>query len=378
MRTTSLRFFSASLGLAALAVSMSATPAATVTWNGNGANGNWSTGANWVGGVAPTGTGSGDTLVYGSGSNRLSSTNTVANFQLASGTSLRFTNSSNYTLTGSSLVLNGNVAQSGASAVTIANNIALTGERTFTQTNSGGSINVTGNISGTSSTAGISKTGAGTLILSGSNSYVGPTTVTLGTLVVNGTNTASGVTITPGATLLGSGRIGVTSVEGTINAGSGTSAGILQVASLSMLPDSIAKFTISGTGQGTGYNSIKSTGTIDLGNTNLDLVMNNTSLLPNYSTYKLFDAATVTGNVAGIPNVTYVGNELTFSETSSGSGRWLAYDPASDQSLIFDAASGTLAVVPEPSSIVMLAMAGGVAGVFGMRRRKNQKSAATT
>ncbi len=378
MRTTSLRFFSASLGLAALAVSMSATPAATVTWNGNGANGNWSTGANWVGGVAPTGTGSGDTLVYGLGSNRLSSTNTVANFQLASGTSLRFTNSSNYTLTGSSLVLNGNVAQSGASAVTIANNIALTGERTFTQTNSGGSINVTGNISGTSSTAGISKTGAGTLILSGSNSYVGPTTVTLGTLVVNGTNTASGVTITPGATLLGSGRIGVTSVEGTINAGSGTSAGILQVASLSMLPDSIAKFTISGTGQGTGYNSIKSTGTIDLGNTNLDLVMNNTSLLPNYSTYKLFDAATVTGNVAGIPNVTYVGNELTFSETSSGSGRWLAYDPASDQSLIFDAARGTLAVVPEPSSIVMLAMAGGVAGVFGMRRRKNQKSAATT
>jgi hypothetical protein len=142
-----------------------------------------------------------------------------------------------------------------------------------------------------------------------------------------------------------------------------------------MLPDSIAKFTISGTGQGTGYNSIKSTGSIDLGNTNLDLVMNNTSLLPNYSTYKLFDAATVTGNIAGIPNVTYVGNELTFSETSSGSGRWLAYDAASDQSLIFDASSGTLTVVPEPSSMIMLAMAGGVAGVFGMRRRKTNKVA---
>lgn len=375
MRTTSRSLSSISLALVALTVTTGSVRAATVTWNGGGANGNWSTGANWLGGVAPTGTGSGDTLVYGSGTNRLSSTNTVANFQLASGTSLRFTNSSNYTLTGSSLVLNGNVAQSGSSAATIANNIALTGERTFSLTNSGGSINVTGNISGTASTAGINKTGAGTLILSGSNSYVGPTTVTLGTLVVNGTNTASAVTVTPGATLLGTGRIGVTSVEGTINAGSGTSAGVLQVDSLSMLPDSTAKFTISGTGQGTGYNSIKSPGSIDLGNTNLDLVMANTSLLPNYSTYKLFDAATVTGNIAGIPNITYVGNELAFSETSSGSGRWLAYDPASDQSLIFDASTGTLTVVPEPSSMIMLAMAGGVAGVFGMRRRRMNKVA---
>ncbi|NBV46799.1 MAG: PEP-CTERM sorting domain-containing protein [Planctomycetia bacterium] len=376
MRTTSLRLFSVSLGLAALAVSMSATPAATVTWNGNGANGNWTTGANWIGGTAPTGTGSGDTLVFGNGSNRLSSTNTVANFQLASGTSLRFTNSSNYTLTGSSLVLNGPVSQSGASAVTIANDIALTGERTFSLANGGGSINVTGNISG-GSTAGINKTGGGTLILSGSNSYVGSTIVSLGTLVVNGTNTASGVTVTAGATLLGTGRIGATSVEGTINAGSGTAAGILKVDSLSMLPDSTAKFTITGTGQGIGYNSIKSTGSIDLGNTNLDLVMNNTSLLPNYSTYKLFDAATVTGNIAGIPNVTYVGNELTFSESTSGSGRWLAYDPASDQTLVFDASNGTLTVVPEPSSMIMLAMAGGVAGVFGMRRRKTNKVATT-
>jgi hypothetical protein len=57
---------------------------------------------------------------------------------------------------------------------------------------------------------------------------------------------------------------------------------------------------------------------------------------------------------------------------------WKAYSPTTDQTLIFATGNGTLTVVPEPSSIVMLAMAGGVAGVFGMRRRKNQKSAATT
>jgi fibronectin-binding autotransporter adhesin len=268
------------------------------------------------------------------------------------------------------------VVQSGSSAVTIANNIALTGERTFSLANSGGSINVTGNISGTASTAGINKTGGGTLILSGSNSYVGPTTVTVGTLVVNGTNTASAVVVTPGATLLGTGRIGDTNVEGTITAGTGTS-GILQVASLSMLPDSIAKFSISGTGQGTGYNSIKSTGNVDLGNAILDLAITSTNPLPNYSTFKLFDAPTVTGNVAAITNVTYAGSDLTFSESSSGSGQWLAYDPASDQTLIFSASNGTLTVVPEPSSMIMLAMAGGVAGVFGMRRRKTNKVATT-
>jgi len=376
MRTTSRRLFSLSLALVALALTMGSVRAATVTWNGNGGNGNWSTNLNWVGGVAPTGTGSGDTLVYGSGSNRLSSTNTLANFQLASGTSLRFTNSQNYTLSGSSLVLNGNVAQSGASAVTIANNILLTGDRGFSLTNTGGSINLTGNISGTSSAAAITKSGGGTLIISGSNSYSGPTTATFGNLVLNGTNTASAVSVNPGATLLGTGRIGATNVEGTITAGTGTS-GILQVASLSMLPDSTAKFSISGTGQGTGYNSIKSTGNVDLGNAILDLAITSTNPLPNYATFKLFDAPTVTGNVAAITNVTYAGSDLTFSESSSGSGQWLAYDPATDQTLVFSASSGTLTVVPEPSSMIMLAMAGGVAGVFGMRRRKMNKVATT-
>jgi len=360
---------------ACVALSSLQALAITATWNGNGANNNWSTGGNWAGGVAPTGAGSGDTLVFGSGVNRPNTVNTTDNFVLASGTSLRFTNSTPYTLSGGSVLLNGNVVQTGASAITIANEVKLNGVRTFNQTSSGGSITISGPISNQSGAAGINKTGAGTLILSGNNTYTGDTTVTLGTMIVNGSNATSTFFVTPGATLRGTGSVGDAVVEGTIQSGTNGSTGILQVKSLAMQPDSTAQFTINDVGQGVGYNAIKSTGNVDFGNSFLVLNLTKTGLFPDYTSFKLFDAPSYSGNIAGIPNVTYGGQELSFTEIPNGSGRWVAYDAVSDQSLIFTTSNGTLTVVPEPSTIAMMGLGAGVIGMVGYRRRRTATTA---
>jgi autotransporter-associated beta strand protein len=96
------------------------------------------------------------------------------------------------------------------------------------------STNVDGEVSGVitgNATAGIEKTGAGTLILSNSNTYDGSTIVSAGTLLINGNQTAANgsVTVAAGATLGGSGTLGgATTITGIL--APGNSIGILNVA----------------------------------------------------------------------------------------------------------------------------------------------------
>ena len=87
-----------------------------------------------------------------------------------------------------------------------------------------------GSISSTSSTAGISKVGAGSLVLSGSNNYTGSTTVDEGSLMVNGTHTGAGLyNIGSSATLGGTGTILSPAIanSGTIAPGTESATGAL-------------------------------------------------------------------------------------------------------------------------------------------------------
>ncbi|CAM3707853.1 autotransporter serine protease [Bordetella bronchialis] len=70
-----------------------------------------------------------------------------------------------------------------------------------------------------SGVGGMTKRGAGLLLMTGDNRYTGPTTVKGGTLAVYGSNALSRLTIERDGTLTGSGTVGPTEVSGTVAPG---------------------------------------------------------------------------------------------------------------------------------------------------------------
>lgn len=152
--------------------------AATFTWDGGGGDGNWSTGANWAGDSAPSG--SGHVLVF-SGTNQLVTSN---NGQLASIGGLSFGGSAGaFTLGGTALNLGGDIVNTSITTQTIGVSLQLTGHRTF-NTQSGDLI-VSGGISADAAHRNLWKDGQGTLELRGVNTYAGPTHIYRGTLVLD-------------------------------------------------------------------------------------------------------------------------------------------------------------------------------------------------
>jgi subtilase-type serine protease len=76
---------------------------------------------------------------------------------------------------------------------------------------------------------GLTKIGAGTLVLSGANTYQGATNVETGTLIVNGDLTSSPLTVHNGAGLGGTGTVGTTSLGAGSTLAPGNSIGTLTV-----------------------------------------------------------------------------------------------------------------------------------------------------
>ncbi len=202
--------------------------AATKTWDGGGADNNWTTAANWDSDVAPV---AGDDLIF-DGSTRTSPSNdfvAATNF-----TSVTFAaTASAFTLSGNSVTITGGASAITASnaslTMTIGNNVVFsTSAPTITST-SGGTLALTGTIDngglaitvssgGTTTLSGIIsgtgslvKSGADALTLSGANTFSGGVTLSAGTLNINhatalGTGTfviANGTTIdnTSGGTI---------------------------------------------------------------------------------------------------------------------------------------------------------------------------------
>ena len=152
--------------------------AAIKTWTGGGINNNWSTGANWQGGVAPV---NGDSLVF-AGTTRLINNNDIPGLSVQD---ITFNATAGpFILNGNSIDLSGgmvnNISNNDTDLQTINFSIFIVSTINFNTTP--GNILVNGVIGVSAGGAGLTKNGTGMLTLAGSNLYSGPTKINDGTI----------------------------------------------------------------------------------------------------------------------------------------------------------------------------------------------------
>jgi autotransporter-associated beta strand protein len=158
------------LASATLAVS-NPSYAANKTWDGGGADDNWTTGGNWNLDLPPVPT---DVLFFG-GNTRLTPNNDFLLSPQFNGITFN-AGAGAFTIGGNAITLGGNIADNAANTQTINLNMALNNNRNITVV-SGGTLSIGGAISETSAGRGLNISGGGTVILSGANSYSGATTI---------------------------------------------------------------------------------------------------------------------------------------------------------------------------------------------------------
>jgi autotransporter-associated beta strand protein len=299
----------------------------TVVWSGGGSDNNWSTAANWAGGVAPV---SGDSLKFSGSTRTTSNDNYSAGFSFGS---IEFA-STGFTLTGNQANLSGGIlVDSSISSETMSLPIALTASQSVNV--SSGTLTISGAISGS---AALTKIGAGTVTLSGTNSYTGGTIATSGTVNVAGNQSAANGGWSIGNSIAST-PVTVSFQSGsTINIASGDVLTIAQSASSA----SAATLNIAGSvtdngsltiGRAAAFNINSGATWIQTGSLSIGPAANaaynasatiNTGGTFNYSGTSQIGLSPSTGSSAGggilsIPGGTFITNE-PFNDTVSSSG----------------------------------------------------------
>jgi autotransporter-associated beta strand protein len=236
-----------------------------------------------------------------------------------------------------------------------------------------GSVLTTGDASNTiyagtiQGAGGITKQGSGLWNLTGTSDYAGATTINAGTLAVNGTLRGTPVSVNTGGTLMGNGSVSTdrsgtepavtVNAGGTINAGS--SPGILTTGTILGNGGNFV-FELNGLTPGTGYDQISVVGLWNLnGNAALSVTLGFTPALGDKFFIGLNDGIEpVNGTFTGFPE----GSQFPVGSTIFA----ISYQDNGDAGAAFNDIS--LAVVPEPGSLLLLAA--GAIGLASRRRRK--------
>lgn len=287
--------------LAFLAITLApadAALAATRTWDGDGPDGNWSTGANWVGGVAPQ---DGDELVFPAGASRLTTNNDLSattrlvqivfsgGGYIVGGSAihvtgpLRTTHATGITEISAPITLDADsTLEAGAfGRLTLLGTIATNGHALTLKNDddTGGGFDVDGRITGSGAV-----TVDGNVILNGDNTYTGVTTVSSGTLSITSSSAlgaaTSGTSVADGATLaiLGGGLtvpeplslsgLGVGGFGALRNQNANTLSGRISLngatTRIDTSPFDTTTLTLSGVVQGTGALDVIGIGTLVL------------------------------------------------------------------------------------------------------------------
>jgi fibronectin-binding autotransporter adhesin len=155
--------------------------AVTITWTGLGADGLWSTAANWDTNVAPAG---GEDLIFPQGAARLSNINDFAGQSFHS----IEIHGSGYSIIGNPITLTNGISAAYTSGTSEFNiDTTMTASETFDVAD-GGTLDISGmiTVNNFGGGYGVTKTGGGTLRYSGSsaNQYNGGTVINAGTLVL--------------------------------------------------------------------------------------------------------------------------------------------------------------------------------------------------
>lgn len=253
-------------------------------------------------------------------------------------------------LSGGTLEMNGN-------AITVDTlNVESGTLRNLSQLNSGGTL---------------TKTTAGTLIVEGTNTYTGTTDINVGTLLVNGMHTGGGAyTINSGGTLGGTGTITTAGNAGVVLASGGklspgASAGELKLDLGTGVLNISAGITASDSQSlnfelGTSSDRITLTNagsTLDIGSGLLEFDDFVFATIGGFSpgTYTLFDTGNTISGVLG----------STLTGTLGGYAATIQFSP-DNQDLLLN-------VIPEPSAVALLCLAGGM--LWMLTRRRGSKLA---
>src|SRR5438874_2521957 len=176
MRNRNRPSLSGYFALVLLPLSLSAS-AATVTWDGAGADNNLSTPTNWLGGFAPA---PHDALVF-NGFARLSPVNDYSAGTAFDGIAFAPTAGA-FALNGNQVTLHGDIADNTpVLSQTINLALALDGIRNIGVTDNA-FLTIAGPISGAG--FGPTKAGNGTLLLTGANTFTGPLSINAGVVSV--------------------------------------------------------------------------------------------------------------------------------------------------------------------------------------------------